>query len=56
MWLRNRGIGSEGAVLVRPDRFVGWRGLGAADEPVEELADALSRILARPIGLAAATA
>jgi 2,4-dichlorophenol 6-monooxygenase len=56
MWLRNRGIGREGAVLVRPDRFVGWRSLGAADEPVEELADALSRILARPIGVAAATA
>ena len=28
-WLRQREIGAEGAVLVRPDRFVGWRSLGA---------------------------
>jgi 2,4-dichlorophenol 6-monooxygenase len=56
MWLRSRGIGRAGAVLVRPDRFVGWRSMGASDQPEEELAGALSRILARPIAVAAATA
>ena len=30
MWLRRRGIGRDGAVLVRPDRFVGWRRAGAS--------------------------
>jgi 2,4-dichlorophenol 6-monooxygenase len=54
MWLRHRGIGREGAVLVRPDRFVGWRKTDAADHPLEELSDALSRILARPVGVPAA--
>jgi 2,4-dichlorophenol 6-monooxygenase len=24
-WLRHREITSNGAILVRPDRFVGWR-------------------------------
>ncbi len=56
MWLRHRGIGRDGAVLVRPDRFIGWRSMTASDQPVEELADALSRILARPVGVTAATA
>jgi 2,4-dichlorophenol 6-monooxygenase len=48
-WLRHREIASDGALLVRPDRFVAWRSLGAADEPAAELADALGAILARPI-------
>jgi 2,4-dichlorophenol 6-monooxygenase len=56
MWLRSRGIGRDGAVLVRPDRFVGWRSMGASEQPLEALADVLSRILAQPIGVAAATA
>jgi 2,4-dichlorophenol 6-monooxygenase len=53
MWLRYREIGREGAVLVRPDRFIGWRSVAGAEKPLEELADALSRILARPIGVSA---
>jgi 2,4-dichlorophenol 6-monooxygenase len=56
MWLNRRGIGREGAVLVRPDRFVGWRSPGACEQPAEALADALGRILARPVGALAATA
>jgi 2,4-dichlorophenol 6-monooxygenase len=47
-WLRHRGIGPQGAVLVRPDRFVGWRSLGTSEQPLDELAGALGRILARP--------
>jgi 2,4-dichlorophenol 6-monooxygenase len=54
MWLRHRGIGRNGAVLVRPDRFVGWRSAGAADDPLEELSVALNRILARPLRVPAA--
>jgi hypothetical protein len=40
---------------VRPDRFVGWRSIGASDDPFEELASALSRILARPVRALVAT-
>jgi 2,4-dichlorophenol 6-monooxygenase len=48
-WAQYRGIGREGAVLVRPDRFVGWRSLGAAADPSTELAAALQQILGREI-------
>ncbi len=46
-WLRQRGIDRGGAVLVRPDRFIGWRSLGASADPVGELRSALERILCR---------
>jgi 2,4-dichlorophenol 6-monooxygenase len=49
-WLRQRQIGRGGAVLVRPDRFVGWRSLDAVADPRAALAAALSTILARPVG------
>lgn len=45
-WLRKREIGREGAVLVRPDRFVAFRSLGAADDPLAELRRAFAQILA----------
>ena len=48
-WLRRREIGPEGAILVRPDRFVAWRSLGAAEDPAGELAAALGTVLARPV-------
>jgi 2,4-dichlorophenol 6-monooxygenase len=48
-WLRNRGIESDGAVLVRPDRFIGWRCSTAATDPHAELASAMGQILARPL-------
>ena len=48
-WLRHRGIGPEGAVLVRPDRFVAWRSIGAVADPAGELASALGAVLARPV-------
>ena len=48
-WMRHRQITSEGAVLVRPDRFIAWRAPTAADDPLSELAGALSQILARPV-------
>lgn len=48
-WLRRREIGADGAILIRPDRFVAWRSLGAADDPAGELAAALTAVLARSI-------
>ena len=50
-WLRRRGIGPDGAILVRPDRFVAWRSIGASADPEAELARALEQILARPIAI-----
>jgi 2,4-dichlorophenol 6-monooxygenase len=46
-WLRRRGIEADGAIIVRPDRFVAWRSLGAAAHPGRELAAALGAVLAR---------
>jgi 2,4-dichlorophenol 6-monooxygenase len=48
-WLRHREIGADGAVLVRPDRFVAWRSLAAAEDPLGELTAALGAVLARPL-------
>jgi 2,4-dichlorophenol 6-monooxygenase len=48
-WVRQRGIASDGAILVRPDRFVGWRRSAATEDPLGELAGALGQILGRPL-------
>jgi 2,4-dichlorophenol 6-monooxygenase len=45
-WLKHRGISPEGAVLVRPDRYIGFRSVGAVDDPSATLAAAFSHILA----------
>src|SRR3989441_508043 len=39
-WLKHRGISPEGAVLVRPDRYIGFRSLGPVDDPQATLASA----------------
>ncbi len=46
-WLRRREIGADGAILVRPDRFVCWRSLGAGGDPQSELESALGIVLGR---------
>ncbi len=46
-WLNQREIDPEGAILVRPDRFVAWRSLGAVQSPSTELERALGSILGR---------
>ena len=46
-WIRQREISAQGAVLVRPDRVVAWRSMGAAKSPTAELAGALSKVLGR---------
>jgi 2,4-dichlorophenol 6-monooxygenase len=48
-WLRHRGIGADGAVLVRPDRFVAWRTPTLCEDPCRELAEAFEAILARDV-------
>ena len=53
-WERVRGVGPTGAVLVRPDRFIAWRAMAAAEVPYAALDDAFSRILAGRPGAAAA--
>ncbi len=48
-WAQIRGIGDDGAVLVRPDRFVAWRSVCAGADPVGTLASALSGVLDREV-------
>jgi 2,4-dichlorophenol 6-monooxygenase len=55
-WQRHRQIASDGAVLVRPDRFIAWRCPAGSDEPRAVLAAALSQILAWPAGRVARAA
>jgi putative polyketide hydroxylase len=46
-WQEAYGVAADGAVLVRPDGYVGWRSRGGAADPTVALADALDRILGR---------
>ncbi|MEV5341630.1 FAD-dependent monooxygenase [Streptomyces sp. NPDC052676] len=48
-WARRYGVGSDGAVLVRPDGFVAWRSPGAAADPQQQLEDTLARVLGRAV-------
>jgi hypothetical protein len=41
------GISPSGAVLVRPDGFVGWRAVTAADAPEDDLRQAIQALLCR---------
>jgi hypothetical protein len=49
-FLRSFGISPSGAVLVRPDGFVGWRAVTAADAPDSALRRALQALLCREDG------
>jgi 2,4-dichlorophenol 6-monooxygenase len=44
-WAQVRGIGDDGVLLVRPDRFVAWRSRGPVADPLATLAGALSSVL-----------
>lgn len=46
-WLKRRQFGPSGAILVRPDRFVAWRAMTLADDPLATLAAALQQVLRR---------
>ncbi|WP_338013507.1 aromatic-ring hydroxylase C-terminal domain-containing protein [Saccharothrix sp. ALI-22-I] len=42
-----REVEEDGALLVRPDKHIGWRSQRLADDPDTVLADAVSAILSR---------
>jgi 2,4-dichlorophenol 6-monooxygenase len=44
-WLKQRSISPTGAVLVRPDGYIAFRSIAAADDPVTVLSSAFSQIL-----------
>jgi putative polyketide hydroxylase len=46
-WAQATGLAADGALLVRPDDFVGWRAARLPADPKRELRQALSAILAR---------
>ncbi len=48
-WTQFRGISPKSAVLVRPDRVVAWRSVGAAAAAAATLAEALGTILGRKL-------
>lgn len=47
-WQETYGIGEAGAVLVRPDGYVGWRSAAAAADPARTLSSALDAIRGCP--------
>jgi len=44
-WLQQREIQPDGAMLIRPDRFVAWRSIGASPTPETQIEAALEAIL-----------
>jgi 2,4-dichlorophenol 6-monooxygenase len=46
-WARVREVDEDGALLVRPDKFIGWRSRSLAAAPEQALRDALTALLAR---------
>lgn len=46
-WTRLREVDESGAVLVRPDKHIGWRAMTLPDDPVAALRDALAGLLGR---------
>jgi 2,4-dichlorophenol 6-monooxygenase len=46
-WAQFRGISEKGAVLVRPDRVVCWRHVGASQDPLGALSSAVGSVLDR---------
>ncbi|MGC2653271.1 MAG: FAD-binding protein, partial [Mycobacterium sp.] len=46
-WLQAAGIATGGALLVRPDDFVGWRAATLPQSPADDLRRALCQILGR---------
>jgi 2,4-dichlorophenol 6-monooxygenase len=49
-WARLREVAEDGAILVRPDKHIGWRSMTLPDEPERALHAALSSILGRESG------
>jgi putative polyketide hydroxylase len=47
LWYGAFGLGTSGAVLIRPDGFVAWRSVGGVDNPYATLEHVLDRVLYR---------
>ena len=47
-FVRVRGFGRDGAILVRPDRVICWRSTGSSAAPADALRTTLRRVLGRP--------
>ena len=46
-WARIREVAEEGAILVRPDKHIGWRSMGLPEDPERSLREAMSSLLDR---------
>ena len=46
-WARLREFGEDGVLLVRPDKFIGWRSMHLPADPEQALRSALAAILSR---------
>jgi len=47
-WARLREVDEDGVLLVRPDKFIGWRAMTLPADPEEALRSALENLLSRP--------
>lgn len=47
-WAKAREVGDQGAVLIRPDRFVAWRSMDLPEAPNRVLGAALRQVLSLP--------
>ena len=48
-WTKLREVEESGALLVRPDKHIGWRAMSLPDDPEAALRDALAAILGRTV-------
>jgi 2,4-dichlorophenol 6-monooxygenase len=48
-WTKLREVEESGALLVRPDKHIGWRAMSLPDDPESALRDALAAILGRTV-------
>ncbi len=46
-WARLREVGEDGALLVRPDKHIGWRSMSLAADPEAALREAMTSLLSR---------
>jgi 2,4-dichlorophenol 6-monooxygenase len=46
-WARVREVAEDGALLVRPDKHIGWRAMTLADDPEQALRAAMTALLSR---------
>jgi 2,4-dichlorophenol 6-monooxygenase len=46
-WARLREVSEDGVLLVRPDKFIGWRSMSLPADPERALSDALAALLSK---------